>query len=94
VARQQELTAQFTSLTKQRREVLGHPERLESLSLDQATPHMELIPSPKNRAHYQEIVNISTGYEECHGPLWKNPGGLHFLENAGPPGIKETALTS
>ena len=94
VARQQELTAQFTSLTKQRREVLGHPERLESLSLDQATPHMERIPSPKNRAHYQEIVNISTGYEECHGPLWKNPGGLHFLENAGPPGIKETALTS
>jgi len=94
VARQQEVTAQFTSLTKQRREVLGHPERLESLSLDQATPHMELIPSPKNRAHYQEIVNISTGYEECHGPLWKNPGGLHFLENAGPPGIKETALTS
>src|SRR5215470_526605 len=30
VARQQELTAQFTSLTKQRREVLGHPERLEN----------------------------------------------------------------
>src|SRR6266852_2505163 len=89
VARQQELTAQFTSLTKQRREVLGHPERLESLSLDQATPHMELIPSPKNQSHYQDIINISTGYAECNGPLWKNPGGLHFLENAGPPGIKE-----
>ena len=68
VARQQELTAQCTSLTKQRREVLGHPERLESLSLDQATPHVELVPSPKNRSHYQEIINISTGYEECYGP--------------------------
>src|SRR3989441_2960956 len=45
VARQQELTAQFTSLTRQRREVLGHPERLESLRLDQANPHVEIIPS-------------------------------------------------
>lgn len=64
VARQQELTAQFTSLTKQRREVLGHPERLESLSLDQANPHVELIPSPKNRSYDQEITSISNGYEE------------------------------
>ena len=94
VARQQELTAQFTSLTKQRREVLGHPERLESLSLNQANPHVELIPSPKNRPNHQEIINISNGYEERYGPLLRSPGGLHFLENAGPPGIKETALTS
>ena len=94
VARHQVLTAHCTSLTTQRREVLGHPERLESLSLDHATPHVERIPSPKNRSHYQEIINISTGYEECHGPPWQSPGGLHFLENAGPPGIKETAVTS
>ena len=42
-ARQQEFTGQVISLTKQRCEVLDHPERLESLSLDQANPHMELI---------------------------------------------------
>ncbi len=94
VARQQELTAQFTSLTKQRREVLGHPERLESLSLEQAKPHVELIPSPKNRSNHQEIINISNGYEELHGPPLHGPGGLHFLENTGPPGRRETALTS
>ncbi len=94
VARQQELTAQFTSLTKQRREVLGHPERLESLSLEQAKPHVELIPSPKNRSNYQEIINISNDYEECHGPLLGSPSGLHFLENTGPPGRREMALTS
>jgi hypothetical protein len=41
--------------------VLGHPERLESLSLEQATPHVELIASPKNRSNHQEIVNISNG---------------------------------
>ena len=94
VARQQELTAQCTSLTQQRREVLGHPERLESLSLEQATPHVALIPSPKNRSNHQEIINISNSYEEYYGPPLQNPGRLHFLEHAGPPGIKETALTS
>lgn len=94
VARQQELTGQVISLTKQRREVLGHPERLESLSLDQAPPHVTLIPSPKNRSNYQEIIHISNGYEECHGPPLRLPGGLHFRENAGLPGRTETALTS
>ena len=94
VAKQQELTAQFTSLTKQRREVLGHPERLESLSRQQAIPHVALIPRPKNRSNYQEIINISNSYEECHGPPLPSQAGLHFLDNAGPPGIKETALTS
>ena len=94
VARQQEVTAQHGSLTKQRREVLGHPERLESLSLDQAPPHVALIPSPKNRSNYQEIISISNGYEECYGPPWQSPAGLRFPDNAGPPGIKETALTS
>ncbi len=94
VARQQELTGQFISLTRQRREVLGHPERLERLSLDQANPHVELIPSPKNRSNYQEIINISNGYEEYHGPPLRRPSGLHFLENAGLPGRRETALTS
>ena len=94
VARQQELTGQVISLTKQRREVLGHPERLESLSLDQAPPHVALIPSPKNRSNYQEIIHISNGYEEFHGPPLRLPGGLHFRENAGLPGRTETALTS
>ncbi len=94
VAKQQELTAQVTSLPKQRREVLGHPERLESLSLQQAIPHVALIPRPKNRSNYQEVINISNSYEECHGPPLPSPAGLHFLDNAGPPGIKETALTS
>ena len=93
VVRQREVTGQVISLTQQRREVLGHPERLESLSLEQATPHVELIPRPKNRSNYQEIINISNGYEEYYGPPLPSPGGLHFPDNAGPPGIKETALT-
>ncbi len=94
VARQQEVTGQFISLTKQRREVLGHPERLESLSLDQANPHVALIASPQNRSNYQKVIHISNGYEECRGPPLRSPSGLHFLENAGSPGRGETALTS
>jgi hypothetical protein len=94
VARQQEITGQFISLTKQRHEVLGHPERLESLSRNQGDPQVELMPRPKNRSNYQETINISNGYEEYHGPLLRSSGGLHFLENAGPPGRRERALTS
>jgi hypothetical protein len=94
VARQQEITGQFISLTKQRHEVLGHPERLESLSRHQGDPQVELMPRPKNRSNYQETIHISNGYEEYHGPLLRSSGGLHFLENAGPPGRRETVLTS
>ena len=68
VARQQEITGQFTSLTKQRREVLGNPERLESLALTLGSPHVQLIASPKNRSNAQEIVHISNTYENPHGP--------------------------
>ena len=93
-ARQQEFTGQVISLTKQRCEVLDHPERLESLSLDQANPHMELIASSKNRSNHQNIVQISTGYEELYGPQWRSSSGHRLLENAAPPGRRETALTS
>jgi hypothetical protein len=94
VAQQQEVTGQVISLTKQRCEVLGHPERLESLSLDQANPHVELIASPKNRSNHQNIVKISTSYEELYGPQLRNSAGHRLLENAAPPGRGETALTS
>jgi len=94
VARQQEVTGQSISLTKQRREVLGHPERLESLSTAQGTPHVELIASPKNRSNHQNIVQISTSYAELYGPQSRDSTGHRLLENAASPGRRETALTS
>ncbi len=94
VARQQVFTGQFSSLTKQRREVLGNPERLESLRITQGTPHVELLPRPKNRSNPQEIVWISNSYEELSGPQCRSPAGRRLLENAAPPGRRETALTS
>jgi hypothetical protein len=94
VARQQEITGQFTSLTKQRREVLGNPERLESLALTPGSPHVQLIASPKNRSNPQEIVHISNTYENLHGPQLAGLDDPLLLEKAAPPGRRETALTS
>jgi hypothetical protein len=94
VARQQDLTAQFTSLTKQRREVLANPERLENLSREHANPHVELIPRPQNRSNYREIINISNGYGERYGPPLRSPGRLQCLENAASPDKREATLTS
>ena len=92
VARQQESTVQFTSLTKQRREVFGHPDRLESLS--QGEPHVELLPRPKNGSNYEAIVNISMGCENLYGPQLACRDDLVLIENTGPPDIREAALTS
>jgi hypothetical protein len=93
VAKQREVTGQVISLTKQRRRVLGNPERLESLSLTQGSPQVELIASPKNRSNHQNIVQISNIYEQRSGPQLTSPVGRRRLENAAPPGITETALT-
>jgi hypothetical protein len=94
VARQQAVTGQRLSLTKQRREVLGHPERLESLSLTPGPPHVELLASPKNRSNHQNIVQISTRYAERYGPQSRDSTGHRLLENAASLGRRETALTS
>jgi hypothetical protein len=94
VARQRELTAQFTTLTQQRREVFGHPERLESLSRSQGEPHVELLPRPKNRPNHEAIVNLSKGCENPYGPQLTCRDDLILIENTGPPGIGEAALTS
>ena len=94
VTRQQEITGQFTSLTKQRREVLRHPERLECLSLSQSGPHVVLLTSPKNRSNHESIVNISKGCENPCGPQLACWDELVLIENTGPPDIRKTALTS
>jgi hypothetical protein len=93
VAKQREVTGQVISLTKQRRRVLGTPERLESLSLTQGSPQVELRASPKNRSNHQNIVQISNIYEQRSGPQLTSPVGRRRLENAAPPGRTETALT-
>jgi hypothetical protein len=67
VAEEQQITGRFTSLVKQRREVLPHPDRLESLSTEQAGTHLELIASAKNRENNGKILHIPISYKETHG---------------------------
>ena len=93
VARQHEITGQFTSLTKQRREVLGHRQALESLGWSQGEAHVELLPSPKNRSNHAAIVNLSTGCADQQGPHLVPQQTSCIIENVGPPDMREAALT-
>ncbi len=68
VATQETFTAQAPSLTRQRREVLKHPERLESLSQKPDDMTIELLPSPKNRANQLVTIPISMSYHDQQGP--------------------------
>src|SRR5262249_24427693 len=75
VAKQHEVTGQVISLTKQRREVLGHPERLERLSITQGPPQVELIASPQNRSNHQNIVESTHGCpQSCCTLSWRKAG--------------------
>ena len=94
VARQHEFTAAFTSLTQQRREVLAHPERLESLVREPDRPYVELIPSPKKRANNEVSVEIKTIYGTDKGTLFAPPDESLVIENTGPPHFEQTVLTS
>ena len=83
VAEQHEFSAGLPSLTKQRREVLSHPERLEQLGLDQGHT-IELIAGPKNRSNIQNIIDISNRYEESQGPHLAYQEEPRCLARAGP----------
>ncbi len=93
VARQHEITGQFTSLTKQRREVLGHREALESLGRSPGGPYVELLPSPKNRSNHEAIVHLSTDCGNQCGPHLVRQETPCMIENVGPPDMREAALT-
>jgi len=93
VSRQHEITGQVTSLTKQRREVLGHRKELESLGRSQGEPHVELIPSPKNQSNHAAIVNLSMSCGYQYGPPLVLQQAPCVMENVGPPDMREAALT-
>jgi hypothetical protein len=93
VSRQHEITGQVTSLTKQRREVLGHRKELESLGRSPGEPHVELIASPKNWSNHEAIVNLSMSCGDQYGPPLMLQQTPCVIENAGPLGMREAALT-
>jgi hypothetical protein len=68
VAEEQQITGCFTSLVKQRREVLPHPDRLESLGTEQVGTQLELIAGAKNRGKNGKILYLPVSYEKTHDP--------------------------
>ncbi len=68
VADQQELLSRFTSLTKQRRDVLPNPGCLETLNPIGDLGHVELIPKAKNRSNDPEVIELPMGYTKTHSP--------------------------
>jgi hypothetical protein len=94
VARQHEFSSQLVSLTQQRREVLSHPERLESLRLNPDASYVELIPRPKSRSNNEVNVNMSTAYENLYGPQLASPNASLVRENMGPPNIDKMAMNA
>jgi hypothetical protein len=93
VARQQAFTATFTSLTKQRREVLTHPERLERLGEHPHQSHVELLPSPKTWSDDEVSPSIKRIYGPYKGPQFEVPDESLVLEYTGPPHLGEAAAT-
>jgi len=92
VARQHEITGQFPSRTKQRREVLAHGKALERLGQSQSEPHVELLPRPKNRSNHAAIVNLSMHCENQYEPHLLPQQYPCVIENVGPPDMREAAL--
>jgi hypothetical protein len=93
VARQHKITGQCASLTKQRREVLGHGKELESLSQSLGEPHVELLPSPKNRPNHAALISLSRTCENQYGPHLAPQQTPCVMENVGLPEMREAALT-
>jgi hypothetical protein len=93
VARQEAFTATLTSLTKQRREVLTHPERLENLGEHQYASHVELLPSPKKRSNDEVKISTKRIYEKYDRPQFAVLDEPLVIEYTGPPRIEKTAAT-
>jgi len=93
VARQHKITDQCISLTKQRRKVRGHGKELESLGQSLGEPHVELLPSPKNRSNHAALVNLSRACENQYGPHLAPQQTPCMMENVEPPDMREAALT-
>jgi len=94
VAQQHAFTAALPSLTQQRREVLAHPERLESLLREPASPHVTLIPSPKTHANNEVSIDLKKIYRNKNGTPFGSPDESMVIENAGLSHFEQMALTS
>lgn len=83
VAAQEAFTAQAPSLTRQRREVFKHPERLENLAQEPYEVNIELLPSAKNRSNGQSMLPISMSCHDERGPRLEMSNALAIPQTQG-----------
>lgn len=69
VKEQREIEASLASLTKQRRDILPNPGRLDAVVSEQAKKNLELIPRPKKRPKNIININITDRYKKPTGPV-------------------------
>lgn len=69
VIEQREIEASLASLTKQRRDILPNPGRLEAVVSAQAKKNLELIPGPKKQSKNIININITASYKKTTGPV-------------------------
>jgi len=82
VATPKAITAPCPSLTQQRRKVLPHPNARESVGTDQASIHVERIPSPKNRPNSRETSSVSKSSTEAYGQEMHGQDDYRLPESA------------
>lgn len=68
VAQQEQLIGSFSSLTRQRRDILPNPGRLETLALGEGGQNFELIPRAENRPKNVIILNDIKGLRKNEWP--------------------------
>jgi hypothetical protein len=93
VARQHEITAHFTSLTQQRREILGQGTELESLGQSPGAPQVELLQSPKNRSNHADIIILSSNCKNQDGNHLEPQPTSCLIDNVGRHEMREAAVT-
>jgi len=90
-ARQHACTATLPSLTPQRREVLAHPERLERVAREPASPHVERIARPHTHANKKGSIDLKKRYRNKHGTPCGPPDASMVIENARLPHFEQMA---
>lgn len=68
VSDQKEIMDCYTSVIKQRSQILTNSDHLESLGTEQSRKHVTLIPTTKNRSKNDESTNISNFYPDSYVP--------------------------
>jgi hypothetical protein len=87
VKHQNEIMGTSRTLIKQRREVLAHPGRMETLAIDNATGKLELISTSKNREKKRETICLPTVSEKTSGLKTKFNKCEYEPKNTSPPGL-------